>query len=770
MLRLRVILLILLPFLLSGQETAIDSLSQYHEATALNSGKIQQEMIYLHLDNTSYYRGDRVFFAGYLVTSGKLKPSKLSQTVYVELLNPSGKIIDRCVLKSVDGRFHGSLLVDETPFYSGYYEIRAYTKYMLNFGQQAMYSRVIPVFAEPKTEGDWADRRMLKYGSSKHPFNRPKPANIIPEPQNNQKDIIILVEAETDTVAIAVKSDKYDVLGATLSCRGELCGRAILDFGTDSLALLKASRHQLPTGVIQLTLFNADGVPVAEKLFFNNKHDLVEMEYYFDKAQYAPYEPIELTVKLSQPIPFSLSVTDAAEHVGYNSDIHSELLLAQELRGFVPDLADYIDNPDSLLNVRGRNRFKWSNLAGMEPWDIVQLPEQGIEVHGSVQGAMRNTGKDGVTVSVMLNSLDNDTTTYIDEFITDSLGSFAFRCDLSGDWMMTLSSTQKGKRKRHRILLDRSERPPVRGYDIAEMQYEMAGSTVILTDSVDSDESLLNELERKGVRRLKEVEVKAVGGHAADVRQYIENAVASYDVAEARNLLQDQGKKHIRRLRDIMPLIDPKFNFNRDSLLYGTKQPLYVIDEDLATNDKVLQYSDIDSSNPADISVDMVKNVYINTQPQAINEYAIRYFESGIDLKDDFVPPSLVEWADRDASSKRAREGRDFKSSFYQSLASRLFGCVIFVELNTNGAGFIRPGMRRNLLVGYMDCEEYKHPDYANEPPVDPDFRRTLYWNPNVIPDENGVAHIKFYNNGTATTFNVTATTITDTGKLGSIR
>ena len=110
------------------QHTVVDSLAVFHESTGMNSGKIQQEMIYLHLDNTAYYRGDRIYFAGYLVTSGKLKPSDMSRTVYVELLNPSGKIIDHCILKTVDGRFHGSLLANEQPFYSGYYEIRAYTR------------------------------------------------------------------------------------------------------------------------------------------------------------------------------------------------------------------------------------------------------------------------------------------------------------------------------------------------------------------------------------------------------------------------------------------------------------------------------------------------------------------------------------------------------------------------------------------------------------------------------------------------------------------
>lgn len=159
----------------AGQHTAIDSIAAFHEAAAMNSGKIQQELIYLHLDNTSYYRGDRLYFAGYLVTASRLTPSNLSQTVYVELLNPGGKIIDRCVLKPHVGRFHGSLLVDETPFYSGYYEIRAYTHYMLNFGEETIYSRTIPVFREPKSEGDWADRSMLEYGSKTLAFERPKP-------------------------------------------------------------------------------------------------------------------------------------------------------------------------------------------------------------------------------------------------------------------------------------------------------------------------------------------------------------------------------------------------------------------------------------------------------------------------------------------------------------------------------------------------------------------------------------------------------------------
>lgn len=764
--RLLTAIMLLCGLSVSAQHTVIDSLAMYHEATALNSGKIQQEMIYLHLDNTSYYRGDRIFFACYLVTSGQLKPSNLSQTVYVELLNPNGKIIDRCVLKSEDGRCNGSLLVDETPFYSGYYEIRAYTRYMLNFGSEAIYSRVLPVFATPAKEGDWADRRMLKYGSKKHPFSRPKPVKIV-DAKPDKGDVEIAVSSDSDSVALTVSSPTCAVLGVSLTCRGELCGRAILDIGEEGDATFKIARVKLPSGVIMATIFDAEGNPVAERLFFNDRHDFVAVEYEFDKQEYAPYEPVDLTIRLSEPVTFSLSVTDADNHVAAGTDIRSELLLASELRGFVPNLAGHMDDADSLLNRLGRCRYPWSRLAGMEPTDIKALPEQGIEVRGSVQGQWRNKGKSGVTVTAMLSTAagSDSTETFIDEFITDSIGGFAFRTDIYGDWMLSLSATEKGKRKRHRILLDRSERPAARAYDVEEMQYAIDRLPVMITEDADSDdEDLLRELERRGVKRLKEVEVTADGGHAADVRQYVENAVASYDVAAARNLLQDSGKKFIRRLSDILPLIDPNFILIGGEFCYGNKLPLYVIDNDLADNNKVLEYSDIDSSNPADLSVDMVKNIYVNTQPQAITEYGIKYLENRVDLMNDGIPERLRSLVHSPASADRDTIGKDYRSSYYRSIITAAFGCVIFVELNTANAGFIRPGMRRTLLEGYTVSDTFSHADYHAEPPVESDFRRTLYWNPQVTPDENGVAHIRFYNNSIATRFNVNAAAITPSG------
>ena len=54
------------------------------------------------------------------------------------------------------GQSHGEMKLD-TILGSGLYEVRAYTRYMTNWGTNAVFSRVIPIFKTPKTEGDYSD-------------------------------------------------------------------------------------------------------------------------------------------------------------------------------------------------------------------------------------------------------------------------------------------------------------------------------------------------------------------------------------------------------------------------------------------------------------------------------------------------------------------------------------------------------------------------------------------------------------------------------------
>ena len=140
--------------------------------------QVPLEKVYLHFDNTSYFQGENIWFKCYVVTAGQLQSSQLSKTLYVELLNPGGEIVDKRILKIENGQCHGEFTLSHLPFYSGFYEIRAYTKYMLNFGEDVIFSRLLPVFDKPKTEGAFETKKMLRYDrngpAGNYPMNRPR--------------------------------------------------------------------------------------------------------------------------------------------------------------------------------------------------------------------------------------------------------------------------------------------------------------------------------------------------------------------------------------------------------------------------------------------------------------------------------------------------------------------------------------------------------------------------------------------------------------------
>ncbi len=139
------------------------------------ANSLPKEKVYLHLDNTGYYKDDTLWFSAYLVNADGNTSDAVSKTLYVDLLNPGGDIIDTRVLKIENGRAHGSFKINCTPFYSGFFEIRAYTKYMMNFGPETAYSRVVPVFDAPKKEGEYDKRNLMAFGAGQYQYTRKYP-------------------------------------------------------------------------------------------------------------------------------------------------------------------------------------------------------------------------------------------------------------------------------------------------------------------------------------------------------------------------------------------------------------------------------------------------------------------------------------------------------------------------------------------------------------------------------------------------------------------
>ena len=95
-------------------------------------------------------------------------------------------------------------------------------------------------------------------------------------------------------------------------------------------------------------------------------------------------------------------------------------------------------------------------------------------------------------------------------------------------------------------------------------------------------------------------------------------------------------------------------------------------------------------------------------------------------------------------------------------------GCAVFIETYPEGQISVEgaKGVRKTWLEGYSPVKEFYSPNYSELPPA-PDYRRTLYWNPMVTPDETGKAKIQFYNNSSCTNFSISAETVSSPGMIG---
>lgn len=468
---------------------------------------LPQEKVYLHIDNTCYFVGDTIWYKGYVTRSDKGTLTDLSRILYVELLTPDGYLVERQQLEMPDGTAHGAFLLTDS-LYAGYYELRAYTRWMLNFGRyehphspyteemfynkqmakdyfrdyDKLYSRVFPVFDCPSSPGtypkDMTLRPLRRYFRTRkgkpdmdlkfypeggtlvaglpghvafelndengqhvdaeltiydcheqivartHTVHRGRGTFYIPQVSAEERYKAVFrygkyeyeVELpEVEDTGCTLRITQNDSLVHTrIESHGlsdEKIGLQILHGGATQAFLAleldsqgKASADvpadSLAEGVNQMTLFDGRGHILAERLFFVNHHNPSRTLLTVNgvKREYAPFEPIEIRLKLHASLPdstrLSISVRDHStdESTYDNGTILTEMLLCSDLKGFVEDPGYYFEADDSihrrnldlLMLVQGWRRYEWHEMAGVEPFRLSFYPERMQTLTGSV--------------------------------------------------------------------------------------------------------------------------------------------------------------------------------------------------------------------------------------------------------------------------------------------------------------------------------------------------------------------------------------------------
>ena len=856
--KVRFILLFLWIFLpLSAEipDSMAARLARFAYAAELFGNSLPQEKVYLQFDNTSYYQGDRIWFSAFVVTSEQNRPSTLSKTLYVELLNPGGEIIDKRILPVREGRCYGDFALTQIPFYSGFYEIRAYTKYMLNFGEETLFSRIFPVFEKPEAEGNYAEKTLHPYAVYKHPQERKRmkkakrlnlrfypesghwvaglPTRVAFEatdafgnpvevsgriedrekqmrlpfetlhegrgvflytPTKERSQAVVELDGKTfrfdlpkaepqgfafrvdnltsaDSMEIQVRKNRETppaTLGVAVMARGKLYNFCMLTVSRQSPVCFKISQQELPAGVTQVILFDETGRTLADRLIFVGPPDTLSLRVKQDKEFYQPYDSIRLdfhvtdTAGLPVGAPLSVSVRDGWEELEGRHSLLTDLLLMSEIKGHVRRPAWYFESGDSrhrqaldqLLMVQGWRRYNWQTCAGIEPFDLKYLPEQGIELHGTVVSMVRSKPRPNVQVLSFLMKRGNEeeenvqNATAIDSYTTDSLGRFAFVSNIEGKWSLILSVSEKGKQKDHRILLDRVFSPKPTPYPLAEMQFEIittdSAQTTLLeeTDTIASPpeedfdqfmDAYEDSLRRLGIdekiHRLDEVVIKAKKrSKEREIYEARTKSAAYYDVPAEMDDIQDRNVYIGSDIHELMVNMNPHFtrqNWNGEEYLYYKgKLPLFVI------NYERTYMTEMDYNKYRLLTLESIKSIYINEDIGTMLRYA-----------DPMISPLEID---------------------------KIYGCTVLIETYPEGeiptkAG---KGVRKTWLEGYSKPEAFYEPDY-NVLPKESDYRRTLYWNPALLPDSTGHATVRFYNNSRCRRPRITVEALAPDGRIG---
>lgn len=102
------------------------------------------EKAYLHLDKPYYNAGDTLYFKAYVTLGEQHELSTLSGLLHVDLVSPVDSVLQTISLQLINGLAAGDFsLAGNLP--KGTYRVRAYTKWMLNNGQDNFFDQQVNI-------------------------------------------------------------------------------------------------------------------------------------------------------------------------------------------------------------------------------------------------------------------------------------------------------------------------------------------------------------------------------------------------------------------------------------------------------------------------------------------------------------------------------------------------------------------------------------------------------------------------------------------------
>ncbi|HMK27071.1 MAG TPA: hypothetical protein VK483_13660 [Chitinophagaceae bacterium] len=490
----------------------------------------------------------------------------------------------------------------------------------------------------------------------------------------------------------------------------------------------------LSSGILQVTVFNKDDIPLAERLTFVDNGEYIQHgELIADTIDFSERGKNTFHVSLKDTVLgfFSVAVTDPeySLHSTRQQNILSTLLLTSDLKGYIHNPAYYFsDNSDSVQNaldlvmmINGWRRFKWSSLLSNTLPAALNKDAGYIAVGGHLY--LKGTKKPFANKPFVIFIYGPDSSRIIRMSSTDTHGYFKIDSLLFFDRARLLFKDVRGK-KSDLLEVNLSDDSLTKKFQIPGVDKQNFSWNIFPDenqekklgydyDAISKAQGLILAeviLKAKKKNSLQELEEKYASGLFSGFSERTIDLVNTNDVNSYENILEYLSYKV------------PGVNISRDGLDYyiyyrqiASVSSMGLIPMTLYLDEMETDASFISSIPASQVAMVKVYSSFVGAVGNGAGGALAIYTKKGTDLYNSALITDIIR---------------------YQ---------------------------------GYSVIKEFYAPDYSvNTTAIKkPDNRITLFWSPQIIVSSiNGYIPVTFYNNDRTKQFKIVVEGMTTDGKL----
>lgn len=552
-------------------------------------------------------------------------------------------------------------------------------------------------------------------------FNLPKAKESGHMLSINQTDSLVNIRIGTTADLVPLNKELF-VVGQS---NGIVLASFELKAGKEML-MATIPLKKIPTGLVQFTLFEKSGQPIAERLIFVNHQDDLKMELIPTVPENYTRQKATWKLKVSDanqnPVDgnFSVAVTDLAQ-VAYEEEeqrgIIADLLFSADIKGYIEKPNYYFQavnedkkrQLDHLLLTQGWRRFLWKDILAEKEPDLKYRPEQTLEIAGKVTS---NFGKPLSGAKVSLLSITPGFLLKLDT-VTNAKGDFVF---------------------------DRLDLPD--------------SASFIIQAKMNRDNDVMLTLNGSPAFKFEMQKANSV-----DLTAYLTKTKEQFDDLEKHHMF-DKGillkTVIISKQRDLKPIVNVK---NSANLSGGADKVISreMMEKEISIFSPFLKVPGVTIKSG---------KLYSVRRSSITGDFPMLIIVDGVKIDQNAMPDYLSTINPQDV------EGIEILTSGYNLaiLGSEAPGGAVYITTKTGGPNF-KPTKNNVRLdrAGFNVAKQFYMPNY-DDPRVNKqlkDLRSTVYWNPSVVTNAEGHAEISYFNAGAPGTYRLTIEGLDSFGNIG---